>query len=418
MRRLDFYRDNQTDYLLARIKARYSQQSWKDFYLFSINLVRKITDKRAMVYMEPPVRTFEGMNQETGDQFYRDMAANITLKKANRYTRLFKTTALKVGWNGNAPTLSVVTPNILDAFYSDPEIPDRIIVTNPGKTEQETTYSDWTSTEFVKRNAQFHPVQNKGNGKNINPYGIIPFVPCFDYAPDDEFFLRGGDDLFDAQNAVNVALVNLWRTVEVQAHGQPYIIGSNDDEQITTGPSTVIKLPHKGEFGFAAPNGPIEETLKAIEFVIKQTAVANDLAANVFELDPKAESGAAKRAEQSDLIEARKDDVELWRSYERKLFEVIKRVVNTHKPGAIPEDATVAIDFGEIADPVSEKDRMAGYRQRLDMGVWSPVDVLMADNPDIRTREDAMTVLNERREEAAVLGIPFAGPTFQDLNND
>ena len=42
--------------------------------------------------------------------------------------------------------------------------------------------------------------------------------------------------------------------------------------------------------------------LRAIEFLIKETAVTNDLPPNVFELDPKAESGVAKSVERRDLI--------------------------------------------------------------------------------------------------------------------
>lgn len=99
--------------------------------------------------------------------------------------------------------------------------------------------------------------------------------------------------------------------------------------------------------------------------------------------------------------------------YEDRLFEVIKVVVNTHVPGSIPEKATVSIDFGEISELSSETDRLEAYQRRLDLGIWSPVDVFMADNPDIRSREDALKTLQERREEAAVLGVAFAGPRFE-----
>jgi len=409
--RLRYYRDQQSDDLLSLIRQRWSTP--EDFRLFQVNLVRKITNKRAMVYKLAPVRTFEGWDQDAGEALYQAMGANVVLKKANRLTKLLKTTALQVGWNGR-PTLAVITPNVLDAVADDPEQPERLVVTHLGAKETETTYSDWTATDYVRRDYRGQPMSLAGNPGNVNPYGMLPFVPCFDSSPDDEFFLSGGDDLIEAQQAVNVALANLWRAIELQSHGQAWAAGLPTDDFLDIGPNTAIKLPENGKFGFAAPNSPIEEVLRAIEFLIKQTAVANDLAANVFELTPKAESGAAKEAENRDLLEARQDDIELWRGYESRLFEVVKVVVNTHQPGAIPEAATLRVDFGEITESMSETERLDAYQRRLDLGIWSPVDAMMADNPDIRTREDALTELARRRDETATLGVGgFAGPSFQ-----
>jgi hypothetical protein len=95
----------------------------------------------------------------------------------------------------------------------------------------------------------------------------------------------------------------------------------------------------------------------------------------------------------------------LWRKYEAQLFEVIKRVVNTHAPGTIPESATMRVDFGEVDEGADEKTRLDAYAKRIELGLWSPVDALMADNPDVRTREDAMKILTERALETAQLGM-------------
>ncbi len=409
--RLRFYRDEQTEDLCEQIRDKWPDPS--EFRLFQLNIVRKIIDKRAMVYKDAPFRTFENWDQEEGENLYRTIGANITLKKANRLTKLLKTTALKVGWNGERPSLSIVTPNILDAEFEDPENPHRLIVTHPGKKETETTYSDWTPFSYRLFDFRGAPLTIPDNSENINPYGVLPFVPLFDHAPDDQFFLPGGEDLIEAQRAVNVALVNLWRALEMQSHGQAWATGLPVDVLLSSGPNTTITLPPDGKFGFASPNTPIEEVLHAIEFLIKQTAVANDLAANVFEIEPKAESGAAKTAESRDLFEARADDLDLWRIYEARLFELIKIVTNTHVPGTIPEDASLGIDFSEITESLDEVARLDSYQRRLDLGIWSPVDALMADNPDIRTRDDAMELLQLRREEAAGLGAAFAGPSFE-----
>jgi hypothetical protein len=412
--RLRFYDDRQIDDLRQLIA-----KTWKTpetFRLFFVNIVRKIIDKKAQVYKAPPIRQFQRWDQRRGDDLYRMCAANRVLKKANRLTKLCKTAMLQVGYDieHDRPTLAVVTPNLLDVKFIDPEFPERVIVTHPSEKPQETTYSDWTATTYERFDYRGFSIPIPGNPGRVNPYGVLPLVPLFDREPDGEFFLQGGGDLVEAQRAVNVGLANLWRAIELQSHGQAWAKGVDSRTVTHLGPSVMLTLPENGAFGFAQPQAPIEEVLKAIEFVIKQTAVANDLAANVFEIDSKAESGAAKAFETRDLVEAREDDLELWRVYETRLFEVIKRVVNTHKPGSIPEAAELFLDFGEITDANSQTERLDSYQRRIDMGIWSPVDALMADNPDFRSREDAIAELQRRRDESSVIGAGFAGPRISN----
>ncbi|CAK0742036.1 conserved hypothetical protein [Azospirillaceae bacterium] len=408
---LRYYFGQQSPDLLALISAKWSKP--EQFRLFEINIVRKICDKRAMVYLQKPRRTFGGFDQARGEALYRAMRADLVLKKANRLTKLHKTTALQVGWSEVGPTLAVVTPNILDVLADDPWFPTEIIVTRPGERADQTTYSHWTADSFTRRDSRGAPLPLADNPGAVNPYGVLPFVPCFDRDPDDAFFLPGGEDLIEAQQAVNVALVNLWRAIELQSHGQAWATGVPVSEALAVGPDRAVTLPDGGSFGFASPGTPIEEVLLAVEFLIKQTAVAHDLATNVFELSPKAESGAAKVTENRDLLEARQDDLELWRSYEGRLFEVLKRVVNIHRPGTIPEGATLSVDFGEITEDLSERERLDGYQRRLDLGVWSPVDVLLADNPDLCSRDQAIVELQRRQEEMALFAPALPGLGFQ-----
>lgn len=413
---LALYRDQQAAELLAAIKVRWSRP--EDFRLFGINIVRKIINRRATVYQGAPRRVFDGWDQAKGEALYAAIGANVTLKRATRIVKLLKSAAVQVRWTANGPVLALIPPHRLDVVADDPANPSRIIVTHKPATagafaEQDVVYEDWTATEAVRRDYGGRKLKDPDNADGKNPYGVLPFVPLFDEAPDDSFFPPGGDDLIDAQLAVNVALANLWRAIELQSHGQAWASGVPVGSSIAVGPDRAVTLPTDGKFGFAAPGAPIKDVLSAIEFLIKQTAVANDLAANVFEIDPKAESGAAKIAESRDLYEARADDLDLWRGYEARLFDVLRRVVNTHLPGAIPEDAKVRVDFAEAAEPQTDNDRLDGYQRRIDLGIWSPVDALLADNSDLGDRDEAISILSERQEERAQFG-GLAGVTFNN----
>lgn len=149
---------------------------------------------------------------------------------------------------------------------------------------------------------------------------------------------------------------------------------------------------------------------------MRQVAATNDLSADVFDLDKRSESGAAKHVEQVDLREARADDIALWRTYEARLFEVLKVVANTHAPGTVADGATVAVDFAEMSENLTETDRLNNAAKKLQFGVWSPVDVLMNENPDgFSTRAAALDELKRRADEWAALGMSPAAITTKPV---
>jgi hypothetical protein len=381
--------------------------------VFQVNLVRKIVDSLAVAYQRPPKRVAEGFSQDVLDELYAQMQADLVLKRASRLAKLTKTLLLQVGWRDDRPTLGIATGNVTDVVCGvDVDDVERVILTFPAQDARQVTYSDWTAEAFIRRDWRGFPIQVDGNESGVNPFGRLPFVSVWDRWPDDQFWLPDGEDLVEAQFAVNVGLVNLWRAVELQAHGQAWATGLPAGDAIRTGPDRAVTLPENGKFGYAAPNAPIRDILEAIQFVLRQTASSNGLSADVFDLDRRAESGAAKAMERADLQEARLDDVALWRQYEAQLFEVLKTVTNVNRPGTIPEGATIRVDFAEPISGLGDAERLENAQRRIDLGTWSAVDVLLAENPDGFTREEALAELARRREEAAVLGAPFAGPSF------
>lgn len=407
-KRLDFYWDNSHAVARDLIAQRFSKP--ETFRIFSVNMVRAICDKRASTYRQPPRRTFTGFDQAAGDALYRGMNADAVLKKASRYLEACKTVMLQVGWDEEAeqPTLSVLTPNVLDVLGANPERPDRVIVTYAGDRPEDTCYHDWTATSFKRLNHRGSHKPIEGNPSGVQPYGVLPFVPWHDRLPDDEFFIPGGDDLYAAQDALNVGLANLWRAVEHQAHGQAWASGISANEVLQFGPDRAVALPQGGQFGFAAPNAPITSILSALEFVLRETAATYGVGSDLFDLSKVAESGSAKHAGRLDLKEVRQDQVAQARAMEARLFATVKAVVNTHRPGTIPDDATIGCDFAEQQDQLSEAEQLENAQSKVDLGIWSPVDVLLATNPDgFPDRDAAFRELKRRNDETAALAAPL-----------
>lgn len=417
--RLAFYHDQQISELLKDLAKQFRQP--EKFQLFFINVVKKITNRLAMVYRQPPKReAVDGTerDQQIFSQIWENSLINVKLKKVNRYTKLLKTVMVRVAWRNDSIQYDILTPNILDVIYEVPEDPQEILITKLSQTKrpEDTTYSYWSALEHFILDARGNLLPNPDNTENINPYGLLPFISFFDCDPESDFFLSGGDDLITAQKALNLKCVDLLRNIQLQAWGQPWAKGLGVTK-LEFGPETAISLPKDGDFGYAQPQAVIGEVVKAIDYFIKQIAITNSLPSTVFSTEVVSESGIAKWFDTLDLSEARQDDIELYRVYEAKIFETTKRVWNYHNPdNPISESASLSIDFADIALPQSETERLHTAEKKIDMGVWSVVDALMSENPDLKDRKQAIQELELKRIENETYG-PLAGILNGGLSN-
>ena len=123
----------------------------------------------------------------------------------------------------------------------------------------------------------------------------------------------------------------------------------------------------------------------------------------VMSVDPTDESGISKIIGNVELEESRRDDIALWRVYERRLYDVLRVVWNTHNSSKLSDSSFIQVDFADPKPDTSEKDQAATWELLLSMGLISPVDAIMEKNPDITSREDAMAYLLTVRDETAAL---------------
>ena len=106
-----------------------------------------------------------------------------------------------------------------------------------------------------------------------------------------------------------------------------------------------------------------------------------------------------------ELAEMRLDDISNFRRVEKNLFSLMRIVFNVHSTKKLSESAILKIDFAEVEQKLSPKEQAEADDLKIAQGVLSPVDVLMRDNPDIQSREDAMAQLLNIKEENKELGL-------------
>jgi hypothetical protein len=116
------------------------------------------------------------------------------------------------------------------------------------------------------------------------------------------------------------------------------------------------------------------------------------------------QSGTAKQLDQLEMNESRLEDVGNWRKIEKELFTVMVAVWNYHNPRKkISTSAKLTMDFADPRPEADPKSQAEADDLRLGQGVISPVDIALRENPDLRTREDALAHLAKVREETRSL---------------
>jgi len=395
-KRLDFYNDFQVDYIKEALAAHFSNPD-KLTPCF-VNIVRKVINRLAMVYVQDARRKVDGTDrdQEIFQEIERGAWLGAKWKLANRYSKLLGLVALRPVWRNGALDIDLVTPDILDVTVGDsPEDMRSFMVTHYPETglQEELTYSVWTPEAFKRLDYRGHEVE-----VDTNPYGTIPYQTVWNRVPTDSFWTPGAADLVTIQEAFNEKLTDLLYVLRMQGFGVGYVKGMKG-EISSVDPGTFFNLPIDGELGFAATNAPLNESLEVLDFLLKQAAVSNGLPASSLTTDPSDESGVAKVAGNIELEEMRRDDVELFRAYERRLFRLIKTVWNYHNPGRkFSEKAELMIDFYDQKPTVAPDKQAATWDQLLTMGVISPVDIMLERNPDL-SRDEAKVRLVEIQEE-------------------
>jgi len=409
LRRIEYYHDLQLDFLRMQLTRHFADAS-KITPMF-INVTRKVINNIARVYIYPVTRQIvKGSTTDT--ELFQAIALTSSLgrklKLASRYCKLLKTLLLRPIWRDGHMDLDLITGDKTDVTYGD--VPEQLlsvkitIYPDSGKLE-DLTYSLWTAQEF-----QTLDYRNKVIASQPNPYGVLPFVPIWDGVPVRDFWIDGGDDLITAQDAVNERLTDLCYVLRLQGYGQPYTIGVPQSTDFYLGPGAVTQLPQGCSMGFASTNAPISAIIEAIKFLIGQTAVSYGLSAHILIDEPERSSGISKIISSQELDEARQDEVELFMDYEHNLFNMFKVLWNHHNPGKqFSKNAELKVSFEDPKPEVDPLVQANAWTALMGMGVISPVDIVMARNPDITSRQDALAYLLTVESEMRTLneGYPI-----------
>jgi len=399
---LDLYHSEALKHLETRLQELFSEP--EKMTKVTLNVIKKIIHQQATTFREPPTRILEGSeaDQNLFAAICQDCSLDIVLKQCSRLLKLLKSLLLKVVWVDDKIRLDIIIGNIIEYIQTSDTPYDlkSVLIIDYGSSNrvEDVEYSFWDEEVFKRLDYRLNTIQEESNPYN----GKLPFIPLFDtYNSSSSFWLPLDDSLISCQESINEKLTDLLYIIRQQGFGVGWIRSeAGTAGTLRTDPGVLVELQgEKSALGFESQQSEIAEIVDAIQKLISWTAISQGLSAGSMSTDPVEQSGLSKIVDTRELSEIRQDDLQLWRGYEREIFNTLRLVWNTHSKKKLSDSATLSIDFADPKAQIDPKTQATAWDLQLAMGVISAVDIAMEKNKDLKTREDALAFLLQVREE-------------------
>ena len=397
----NYYKSRTDEYLKEYFKPKGNATPIYDKVPIPNNsITRRVINRISLVYMNPPIREYT--NEAVVDMI---RGLNHKMQRAERLTNLLEVILLKPTFRNDAVEFDIIR-DYEPIFGDDPLTP--IGFTYPLQVKD--SVMDTTPEIWAYWDEEHHYTYDKNgkifttddNPEMANPYQILPFVECYrDGKPEASYLdTDASPDLISTAEEINVMNFNLNSNIHYQSFGMGYISGSNIDyDKIEIGADKWTALGHDGTLGMVSPPNTVDAVTKAIKDRYKLLAQNYGLDATFVE-GTAAESGVSRRLRMQELLDNRASDVIRWNDVERKLFDVISRIIAVE----MGRDAgfLLGVDYSENTDVLSAEEQRAKWDWEMEKGLIDTADILMQQDPDkFPERQDALDYLAERTEEEA-----------------
>ena len=435
---LDYYHNDMADDSTDVLGNVFAHPEEKLFV--AVNPIRKMVQTKAQMFQEDPevMISTDGEEPNDPDQELWDHIVERGqwydgLRDADAMVKLLGTVHLyprPLDEDGYLD-LAIVTPDVTQVVQR-PDAPHRAAailykafhrvetVVTAGREEWVVWYPDWHFT--VDEDGGY--IKAPGRKDTENPYKLIPLLKLDDRRPKaNHYFGTGALDMLTVNRAVNAMLVAL-------AHGEinsgwVQMLLRNVPKELAKkmGPDSpfVVEGQKEGDIPAGMEGlhlaSDLDKMRGAIQFLIEQAVLLNNVPPQEFRTDAPTESGFAKMVQRLPLLEERKRDVPKWRRNMKGLFRIVKAVWNYEitRPEfevdpafkrPFSDKSELLVDFIDPVFPESELEKLERYDKAIDMGLLSRVDAMIRVNPD----------LDEDAAKAKLLDIAYENQKFKGAN--
>lgn len=387
-RKYDVFKDGTRQIVIDRMSRELGEETAHEIIqrTANISILRKIIDKKGMVYKDGVVRETSDHPNKEGLQraidFYVDeLNHNTKMKKVNKYLELTKNCSYFVSpyQDFRDPGFfkiksQVMLPHLYDVIedaenpelgrvwifsYFAPKVGgdrsanqnesgiraartaqmnfrqgdqmDQALADSPDDLGSNQRHFIWWSTNYhLTCDVKGELVEGLQTEDNLNPINMIPIVN-FAKGQDGNFWAIGGNDLIDGSILVNQLLTDLYFISKLQGHGIFYLAGPDVPQSLKIGPSDALIMQKKEgdpdtQIGFVSSNPPLADHMQMIEQQIALLLSTNNLEPGVVQGQLSATSAASGIQElirKSENIDDINDQREIFRDNEPQIFKII-----------------------------------------------------------------------------------------------
>ena len=393
---LNFYRGRTREY----INPFYSKDTLKKIEPWNINITRRVIDRVSLVYMVAPIR--EVTNENYDDYIYQK---DFRLQKAERYVNLLELVLIKPTWRNGAVSYDIIT-DFEPTFGDDPMAPiafEYPLATR--STVQDSTpelWAYWSDDEhfIYDKNDNSKKHYNPENPDNINPYGIMPFVPVFKNGKPETYYMDTDacNDLVSTNLNLNMMATDRQANIRFQSFGYIYITGEVDNKYLEVAPDKITKMQLDSTMGVVTPPDTTRSIDECIRTSYKMLAQNYHLSTSFVDGSEQASSGISLQIRNQELNDSRKSSLERWRNAEYELFDLEKVIISSHTGVDIGQ--LDVVDFSESMEVLSDEQQRAKDDWDLSYELIDVVDILVRRNPDW-DRDDAEAYLAKRKKSVS-----------------
>ena len=417
------------------------------------NLYLRAVKEISLVYQREPERTLEDgdtAQQARLDEITQEQHLDLVLARANFLLNGLNDLILSPMVIGKSISMAIYTPDQVTVLGNtmDPSIPEALVFEEKYTDKNLMVQSKYTFWSPI-RHFQLMPdpsnagkfIRVKLNDQDVNPYHEVnvaegqffPFVFAHatyrDFGFWDEYT---NTSLFEA--TVLIALQNTFKNFMVPQQFKQLAV-----KMLTKSDGAFINDQVSNPLHIFQTNGDItvldwQSAIDKLDVVIqnKVAQAANDygISAEQIKLQTSSQSGFSRLVAKERIYELRDEQIKFWRIYERDIYDANRAANNLYlttdfinqSPNKVelPAEVTFTIDFAEPKMLVDPMEDLNVKEKKINMGLISPVDLIMAENPDIETREKALELYKQNIEERSVVeGLGgFRTPSLKDLSGD
>lgn len=428
---------NQKEYVQKRLAELYPE-TFPKFRVGDISIVKKVNDKQAKAYKNPPIRKAENEKEtESLTDIYKKYKFNKVLKEFDSIYNLHKYACLWLTWQNPEErdaeegryVLHALAPYefdiVRDQVSGEPIIfilnyPDTNVTRQAGQSDgQEQTiaesqsdssarsriYSIWTKDTFVK----VQVTRAQGHGNHTNEKMSIVFqekkenklgrLPITYLQKDTAIDYPVTNNLADQSIEWNVALSDLKTASSTQGHGQ-LVVSSPEGQkmkQVHMGMHTAISLPQSrkpdakpttAEYISASPD--LGGQLDVLKFDVTNILDDHNIKAKgtIEGGSERFSSGFDRLLSEADVQDLVEDNQSTYsEDVEPDLFDNVKAHEEAMNQTTFAKTDEIAVHFEKPKVLISDKETLDNIEKRDKLGLMLPHEKHMIMNPNLTVEQ-------------------------------